>query len=200
VSGTPGDLGTCDSYSLLLQPVGGGNGQSNTFTNVKLPQTLASGSAFAPLPEGVWVAKVSPSGKLCTGNPEEALAQVETPTGNFVKERPLLTMAKTNFVSEQVKLTVAMPSAYAPWETVANLDCCETELFYQSKTGLWQKYNGTIKRVWSDWGNDDDVYSGVILYDEVMQNPNAVEWALRARAIGTGRQFAWSNLARFTVK
>ncbi len=201
LSGTPGDLGTCDSYSLFLQPMGGGNGQTKTFTKVKFPQALATPADFAPLPDGMWVARVTPSGKLCTGTVEEALAQVETPTPMFVKDRPVLTMEKTDFVKEHVKLTVDMPDSYATWDAMgANIDCCETELFYQSKSGLWQKASGTIKRGFSDWNNEDGVYDGTIIYDEFYAKPDAIEWALRVRAIGTGRQFAWSNIARFTMK
>jgi hypothetical protein len=203
VTGTPGDLGTCDAFALQIAPTVGNAYQTLNFTNKKFPITLTSGADFAPLGAGVWKVAITPSGKQCVGTPSDALVQVEAPTANFVKERPTLSLEKGAFTSEQVKVKVQLPASYATWNNLgANIDCCETELYYKDKTGKWLlPTGGTINREFSNWDSEDSfTYAGVILYDEFMQNTGAVEWALRTRATGTGRQFAWSNLARFTVK
>ena len=202
-SGTPGDLGTCDAYTLQLSPIGGaGATQTISLTNKKFPEDVTSAGDFTALGDGVWRATATPSGKLCTGTPGDALVQVETPTALFAKDRPTLTMAKSDFVSEQAKLTIALPASYGVFAAAGTpVGCCETELYFKNKAGVWAKNGGTINRNFSDWDTDDaSSFSGVLLYDEFLQNPNAVEWALRVRATATGRQFAWSNLARFTVK
>jgi hypothetical protein len=202
VTGTPGDLGTCDAYALQLAPAAGGAAKSVQLTNKKFPEKLSSAGDFPALGDGVWRAWLTPSGKLCTGTPGDALVQVETPTPSFVKDRPTLTMAKNDFVSEQAKLSIALPSSYAVFTAAGTpVGCCETELYFKNKSGAWARNGGTINRNFSDWDTDDaSTFTGVLLYDEFMQNPDAVEWALRVRATAQGRQFAWSNLARFTVK
>jgi len=204
VNGTPGDLGTCDAYTMQLSPVGGGAGQTVALTKKTFPEDVTSAGDFAALGDGVWRATATPSGKLCTGAPGDALLQVETPTPTFAKERPILTMTKTSFVSEAAKLTIALPAAYGVYAAAGTpVGCCDTELYFKNKAGVWAKNGGTINRNFSDWDTDDaSSFSGILLYDELVQNADAVEWALRVRATapGTGRQFAWSNLARFTVK
>jgi hypothetical protein len=203
VNGTPGDLGTCDAFAMQISPVGGaGGGQTLALKNKKFPEDVTSAGDFTLLGDGVWRAWATPSGKLCTGTPGDALVQVETPTPNFSKDRPTLTMAKSAFVSEQAKLTIALPASYALFAAAGTpVGCCDTELYFKNKAGVWAKNGGTINRNFSDWDTDDaSSFAGVLLYDEFMQTPDAVEWALRVRATATGRQFAWSNLARFTVK
>jgi len=203
VNGTPGDLGTCDAYTMQLTSVSGGGAiQTLALTKKTFPEDVTSAGDFTALGDGVWRATATPSGKLCTGTPGDALLQVETPTATFAKDRPILTMTKTDFVSEAAKLTIALPSSYGVYAAAgATIGCCDTELYFKNKAGVWAKNGGTINRNFSDWDTDDaSSFSGILLYDELMQNAEAVEWALRVRATTTGRQFAWSNLARFTVK
>jgi hypothetical protein len=197
VAGTPGDLGTCDSYGLQLAAVTGGTGQSLTFKKKTFPETLSSGADFTALGNGVWQALATPSGVACTGKPDDALVQVETPSGSFVKDRPTLTMGQAAFVAQMATLTVTMPASYV----APNLACCDTELYFKNKAGSWAPYNATINRNFSDSDDSSSAsFAGIITYAEFMQNPAAVEWALRVRATAPGQQFAWSNLARFTVQ
>jgi hypothetical protein len=202
VTGTPGDIGTCDSFTMQLIPVNGGAGyQTHTYGSKNFPAVLQGGADFAPLGNGVWNARLAPSGKLCDGSPGDALVQVEPPAAT-VKERPTLAMDKGAFVSEQAKLKIHFPAAYTSGANAgADIGCCETELYFKDKGGKWSPFNGTINRNFSDWDSEDALsYDGVLLYDELISNAAAVEWALRVRATATGRQFPWSNLARFTVK
>jgi hypothetical protein len=95
-----------------------------------------------------------------------------------------------------------MPASYGTLTAGGmNIACCDTELYFRNKAGTWAPYNGTISRNFSD-SDDSDTTSdaGIIPYAEFTANAAAVEWALRVRATASGQQFAWSNLARFTVQ
>jgi hypothetical protein len=202
VAGTPGDLGTCDAYALALTPVTSGAGatQSLTFKNKTFPETLASGTDFTALGLGVWQALPTPSGALCTGKPGDALVQVETPGAD--KDRPVLTMGQTAFVGQEATLTIAMPASYGALTAGGmNVACCDTELYFRDKAGVWASWSGTISRNFTDSDDTDSTSdAGIITYAELTANTAAVEWALRVRATAAGQQFAWSNLARFTVR
>ena len=204
VSGTHGGLGICDSYALQLQAIaGGGSPQTLTFTNKALPETLAGGSDFATLGNGIWQAAIKPSGVLCTGTPTPALLQVETPSGNFVKDRPALTV--TTSVGAQAILDIVMPASYGTMAAGGvNLACCDTELYYQSYSGAWVSSGGTVNQNYGDPVDQDDgtlLYQGIIPLGAFMQNHGAQDgWALRVRATAPGQRFAWSNLSQFTIQ
>jgi hypothetical protein len=198
VSGSPGTLGTCDSYKLKLTPIGSGAGQTLTFTNKAFPQTLVGGADFTTLGAGLWDAAVTSSGALCTGS-ADAVVEIDGAAPAFA-DRPTLAIDVSQ--GSQAVISATLPPTYAGLANAASIGCCDADLYVQSASGSWSSAGGVTRQNYGDPVDQPDgsqSFQGVIPVSALQAlGPSGATFAMRVRANGTGQTYAWSNVAIFT--